>query len=156
MRSSIFETASLDPDESEHALIRLGLELPEPYWRRYDQELKAAEAEQARMDAQRKARLDIEPKPQPGTSGAYLQRYDPWEFAPSRQDPHARFLADGTDKRILLDIADDLLHALCTEPLPPGTPRLTALRKYPESKRNKQITSSCRRSCNSGVHITGF
>ena len=145
LRSWIFETASLDPDEAEHALIRLGLVLPESYWQRYERELKAAEAEQARLDAQRKAKLDGRPKPQPGTTAYLVPSYEPRQFTPSPPDPHARFLAEGTAPAILLDVADDLLHALCTEPLPPGTPRLTAFRKYPDVKRTKQITSPLRR-----------
>lgn len=59
-------------------------------------------------------------------------------IASSPADPYARFLAVGTEAAILWDVADDLLHALCTEPLSPGTSVL-ALGKRADAKRTSQI-----------------
>jgi hypothetical protein len=144
LRGWIWETISIDTDEAEHVMIRLDLVLPGPYWQRYEKELAQSEARQAELDAAweaRRAKRAAEPKP-PGT--AYTSSYEPREIAPAPPDPYAVFLADDTDTDILWDVVDDLLHALCIEPLPPGTPPLVVFRKRGATKRTKKITSSLR------------
>jgi hypothetical protein len=142
LRRWILQVASLDPDEAKHALIRLGLKLPVSYRRRYAQELEEARAQQARLDAKWQAERAARPE----TTGS-VTSWPPEpsrQFAPSPVGPYARFLAEGTDPAILLDVTDDLLHALCTEPLPPGTP-LLAIGKRADAKRTNQIAAPLRR-----------
>jgi hypothetical protein len=142
LRRWIFQTASLDPDEAKHALIRLGLKLPASYRHRYARELEEARVEQARLDAEWQAQRDAQPKT---TESVPSWRPEPRRsFVASPADPHARFLAEGADTTILWDVADDLFHALCTEPLPPGTSRL-ALGKRADAKRTSQIIEPLRR-----------
>jgi hypothetical protein len=149
VRQWIFATASQHPDQAKHALIRLGLTLPVEYRRRYAQELDETRAEQTRLDAEHEAAMRAWQARQ-GTQGTQKAAgASPLilasAMAPARRiasspsDPYARFLAVGTESAILWDVADDLLHALCTEPLPPGTSVL-ALAKRADAKRTGQIT----------------
>jgi hypothetical protein len=150
LRGWIFRTASQAPDQAKHALIRLGLTLPAEYRRRYAQELDETRAEQARLDAEHEAAM-LAWQTRQGTQGTQRTAAgaSPLVLAPvmvparriasSPADPYARFLAVGTEAAILWDVADDLLHALCAEPLPPGTSVL-ALGKRADAKRTSQIT----------------
>ena len=142
LRWWIFRTASLDPDETKHALIRLGLKLPDSYRRRYVRELEEARAQQARLDAQWQAQRDARPKTPESALASYSEPSRPFVSSPA--DPYARFLAEGADTAILWDVVDDLVHALCTEPLPPDTP-LLALGKRADAKRTRQIIEPLRR-----------
>ena len=142
LRRWILRTASLDRDEAKHALIRHGLKLPAAHRRRYAKELREARAEQVRLDAEWEAKR----KARQQTTGSAPSWYpEPGRrFAATPADPYARFLAEGTDTAILWDVADDLLSALA-EPLPAGTPMLTALGKRAELKRTAQIIEPLRR-----------
>lgn len=104
--------------------------------------MEEARAQQAKLDAKWQAERDARPK----TTGSVTswQPEPSRQFAPSPADPYARFLAEGTDTAILWDVADDLLHALCTEPLPSGTP-LLAIGKRADAKRTNQIVAPLRR-----------
>ena len=143
LRRWILRTASLDRDEARHALIRHGLKLPAAYRQRYAKELREARAEQVQLDAEWEAKR----KARQQTTGSAQSWYPESgrRFAATPADPYARFLAEGTDAAILWDVADDLLYALCTEPLPAGTPMLTALGKRAELKRTTQIIEPLRR-----------
>ena len=61
-------------------------------------------------------------------------------IARSPADPYARFLSVGIEASMLWDVADDLLHALCSEPLPPGAGVFATLGNRAEAKRTSQIT----------------
>lgn len=146
LRAWIFETVKSDEDEAEHALIRLDLVVPEAYWQRYRQELAQNEARQAELDAQYEARQAAAEARQAATgklslTPVYAQR----DFAPAPTSPYVRFLAYGTPAEILWYVADDLLHALCTEPLPPDVPLTTLARKFSARRHTKKITASLRR-----------
>jgi hypothetical protein len=146
IRQWIFETAGLDENEARHSLIRLGLTLPASYRRRYARELEEAEEEQARLDAEWKARQQARQEAQSKATATVPSLYS----EPRRQlatwptDPYVLFLSEGTDRAILWDIADDLLHALCIEPLPSDTP-IWAVGKRSDAKRTKQIVEPLRR-----------
>lgn len=141
LRTWIFETAKLDEDEAEHALIRLNLVLPESYWERYRQEVAVYAAKQAELDAQWQAKQATARKA--GTSTALVPMNI--NLAPAPVNPHVRFLAHGAPAEILWYVADDLLRALCTEPLPADPPITTFARKFSALRRTKKITTSLRR-----------
>lgn len=146
LRSWIFETVKFHEDEAEHALIRLDLVVPDAYWQHYRQELAQYEARQAELDAQYEARRAALEVRQPTTAKMSLAPvYPEREFAPAPMSPYVRFLAYGTPAEILWYVADDLLHALCTEPLPPDAPLTTLARKFSARRRTKKITASLRR-----------
>ena len=144
LRGWIFRTASLDRGQAKHALIRLGLTLPADYRRQYNQELDEARAEQARLDDEHEAAMLVWQARQEkqGTQGSatLMSALAPTKrIARSPADPYARFLSAGTETAILWDVVDDLLHALCTEPLSAGTSPL-AFSKRADAKRTSQIT----------------
>jgi hypothetical protein len=148
IRQWIFETASLEEDEARHSLIRLGLTLPAAYRRRHARELEEAEEEQARLDAewkaQQQARQEAQSKATATTTVPSLYSEPRRQLATRPTDPYVLFLSEGTDRAILWDIADDLLHALCIEPLPSDTP-IWAVVKRSDAKRTKQIVEPLRR-----------
>lgn len=138
LRRWIWETASLDSNVVEHALIRLDLVLPDAYWQRYQKELNERSAKQAALNAEWKAKQDARTE-QDAT--AYLTRPQP---LPMPANPRARFLAYATDIEILWNIVDDLLHELCIEPLGPQTSPLVGLSKWSDTRRTKKITEPLR------------
>jgi hypothetical protein len=148
LRAWIWETISLDPDQAERVMIRLDLELPDTYWQNYQQELEKSEAEQARLDAvwgEKRAKAEKAAEAKPATTLiAAMPTYVAREMAPEPPNPYAEYLADGTDTTVLWDVVDDLLHSLCIEPLPPGTPWTATLGKRGALKRTKQIVGSLR------------
>jgi hypothetical protein len=147
LRSWIWETISLDPDQAERVMIRLDLELPDSYWQRYQRELKKSEAEQARLDAeweQKRARTQKAADAKPSASVLPSVPYVSREIAPSPSDPHAVYLAEGTDADVLWDVVDDLLNTLCIPPLPPGTPQWVTLKNRGALKRTQKITDPLR------------
>jgi hypothetical protein len=149
LRSWIWETISLDPDQAERVMIRLDLALPDSYWQHYQRELKESEAEQARLDAEweQKKRTRTQKAADAKAAGSTLLgvgSYVSREIAPLPADPHALYLADGTGPDVLWDVVDDLLHTLCMAPLPPGTPQLVILKNRGALKRTKKITDSLR------------
>jgi hypothetical protein len=119
LRQWIFQTASLSQEAAKHALIRFGLKLPSSYRRRYAQELEEVRAEQARLDAEWQTVVEARRKLEASKSVSRFSRKPRRKISPSPADPYARFLAEGTDATILWDVADDLLYALCSEPLSP-------------------------------------
>lgn len=137
LRAWIFETAKLDEDEAEHALIRLDLALPPAYWERYRLEVTKYTAGQAEADARQAAAREA------GTSTSLVPTNI--NLAPLPVNPHVRFLAYGTPAAILWYVADDLLRALCTEPLPPDPPITTFARKFSALRRTKKLTTSLSR-----------
>jgi hypothetical protein len=147
VRGWIFTTASLDRGQARHALIRLGLSLPAEYRLRYAQELDEARAEQSRLDEEYEvavldwqARRDAQDaQVTPGVTMLMSAMAPTKQIARSPADPYARFLAVGTETAISWDVVDDLLHVLCTEPLPPDTSPL-AFAKRAAAKRTGQIT----------------
>ena len=146
LRAWIFETVASDEDEAEHALIRLNLVVGDAYWRRYRQELAEYEAIQAELDEQYEARqAAIEARQSATAKASPAPRYARREFAPAPTNPYVNFLAYGTPADFLWYVADDLLHALCTEPLPPDVPITTFARKFSARRRTKKITTSLRR-----------
>jgi hypothetical protein len=145
LRAWIFETVKSEEDEAEHALIRLDLVVTDAYWQRYRQELAQCQARQAELDEQyeaRQAAVEARQSATAKTSPALV--YPQREFAPAPMSPYVRFLAYGTPAEILWYVADDLLHALCTEPLPPDVPITTFARKFSARRRTKKITASLR------------
>lgn len=146
LRAWIFETAKSDEEEAEHALIRLDLVVPEPYWQQYREKLAAYRARQDELDAQfeaRRAAAEARKEADGSTSltPIYMQR----EFAAVPTNPYVRFLAYGAPAEILWNVADDLLGALCTEPLPPDAPIATVARKLLARRRTKKITAPLKR-----------
>jgi hypothetical protein len=149
LRLWIFKTASQAPDQAKHALIRLGLTLPVEYRRRYAQELEETRVEQASLDAEHEAamrawqaRQDTQRAADGSSSPTILvsAMVPVKRIARSPADPYARFLSVGTEVSMLWDVADDLLHALCCEPLPPGAGFLVSLGNRADAKRTSQIT----------------
>ncbi len=138
LRGWIWETACLDSEVAQHALIRLDLVLPDAYWQRYQKELTERRAKQAALNAEWKA------KQAAGTERDAIAYLPSPQFLPMPADPQARFLAHGTDMDILWDIVDVLLHKLCIEPLGPETPPLVVLRKWTATRRTKKITEPLR------------
>ncbi|MBS2966312.1 hypothetical protein KGA66_24920 [Actinocrinis puniceicyclus] len=147
LRAWIFETVKSDEDEAEHALIRLDLVVSDAYWQRYRQDVAQYKVRQAELDAQYEARQAAVEARQSATeklslTPVYAQSR---EFAPAPTSPYVRFLAYGTPAEMLWYVADDLLHALCAEPLPPDVPITTFARKFAARRRTKKITASLRR-----------
>ncbi len=136
LRGWIWETASLDSEVAQHALIRLDLVLPDAYWQRYQKELTERSAKQAALNAEWKAKQAARTE---HDATVYALRPEPLPL-PLPADPQARFLAYGTDTEILWDIVDDLLHEFCIEPLRPETPPLVVLRKWSATRRTRKIT----------------
>lgn len=146
LRSWIWETVSLDPDQAERVMIRLDLELPERYWYYYQLALKEAETEQARLDAEwevkraaarraaqaRRAAGEVPPVP------VYPSR----EIAPDPPSPYVQYLSGDTETAVLWDVVDDLLHTLCITPLPPDAPWKVTFSNRGALKRTKKVVDS--------------
>jgi hypothetical protein len=140
LRGWIWETASLDSEVAQHAMIRLDLVLPDAYWQRYQKELTERRAKQAALNAEWKAKQVARTERE-----AIAYSYVPsLQFLPLPADPQARFLARGTELENLWDIVDVLLHGLCIEPLGPDVPPLVALRKWTATRRTKRLTAPLR------------
>ncbi|MBD0688519.1 hypothetical protein BG452_05040 [Streptomyces sp. CBMA123] len=129
LRAWIYETAAQDPEEAQHLLIRLDLTLPKKYADTYQQQLQERQSKQAELSAQWEAG-----KAARGDNTYVAPRLP----VPMPPNPFARFLAYGTDHELLWDVVDDLLFALCREPLSPETWPVTAFLN-PDARRTRRI-----------------
>ena len=148
LRGWILQTASLDQNEARHVLIRLGLTLPTSLpttlcagarrgWKGTGQAGHGVEAPAPGVESSA------------GTAGSNCVSPIPvlrprGDLQPLPTDPYVRFLAEGTNAGILWDVVDDLVHAMCSEPLSSDTP-IWAVAKRSVAKRTKQILDPLRR-----------